>query len=144
VAGGIVRIKGCDLRAGGTNTAGASGIALDVSGGTVYIENSTLEGNQFSIRQTGGTIYIGKGVTLIGPVSGTLSSQVRGVITLNGTTPVTVTTSMVHTASRIKLSRQVAAGTMGHFGIGTITNNTSFTIVGQASDTSAVMWELEE
>ena len=144
VAGGVVRIKGCDLRASGTNTAGAAGIALDVSGGTVYIENSTLEGNQFSIRQTGGTIYIGKGVTLIGPVSGTLSSQVRGVVTLNGATPVTVPTSMVHTASRIKLCRQVAGGTMGHFGIGTVTNNTSFTVVGQALDTSTVMWELEE
>lgn len=144
VYGGVVRIKGCDLRAAGSNTAGAAGIALDVLGGTVYIENSTLEGNQFSIRNSGGTVYIGKGVTLIGPVSGTLSSLVRGVVTLNGATPVVVTTSRVHTASRIHFSRQVAAGTLGHFYKGAVVNNTSFEVVGQAGDTSVVLWELEE
>ena len=143
VTAGIVRINGCNLKAGGSNTAGASGIALDVSGGTVYLENTTLEGNQFAIRQTGGTVYVGKGVTLNGPVSGTLLSEIRGVATLVAGT-VTISTTKVHTASRIKLCHQTTGGTVGVLTLGTVINNTSFVInSSNVLDTSVVLWELE-
>lgn len=136
IDGGTVHVKNCDIY----------GLkhGVNISSGTVNLHNTYIEGGTNAINQTGGTVNVEKGVYLSGPVTGTLSSTIRGVITLNGATPVTITTSKVHTNSRIKLSRQVSAGTPAHFGIGTITNNTSFTVVGVALDTSAVMWELEE
>ena len=138
-AAATVNIFGSDLEATGT-----AATAIYNNGATINIHGSRLKGATNSINNVSGTVNVEKGNYLDGPVTGTLTSTIRGVVTLNGATPVTVTTNKVHTASRIKLSRQVAAGTMGHFGIGTITNNTSFTVVGQALDTSTVMWELEE
>ncbi len=137
-AAATVNIHNTSIKAFGTQ---ATGIYND--GATISLHNTYVEGAAASIRNISGTVNVEKGVTLNGPVIGAISSTVRGIVTLNGTTPVTVTTSKVHANSRIKLSRQTAAGTMGHFSIGTITDNTSFTIVGQASDTSVVMWELE-
>lgn len=136
VDGGTVHVKNSDIY--------GLKYGINISAGTVNLHNTQVEGGLSAINNTAGTVNVEKGVYITGPVVGALVSTIRGVITLNGATPVTITTSKAHTNSRIKLSRQVAAGTMGHFGVGAITNNTSFTVVGTAGDTSAVMWELEE
>lgn len=64
-----------------------------------------------------------------------------GTAVLNGVTPVTVATTAVIARSRIFLTTQAAGGTPGTPYVGTITANTSFTVLStSAADTSTVAW----
>lgn len=58
---------------------------------------------------------------------------------------VTVSTAAVAAGSKIRVSRTVAGGTLGHLSVGTITAGTSFVVnSSSASDTSTVLWRIEE
>lgn len=56
---------------------------------------------------------------------------------------VTVLTKDVKLGDKILLTRAVAGGTLGHLSVGTITNETSFTITSsESADTSTVAWKI--
>lgn len=70
--------------------------------------------------------------------------QLKGTVTLAAANPAaTVSTTEVLAGDTIILMRGAAGGTLGHLSIGTITANTSFTIVASGNaDTSTVTWEI--
>jgi hypothetical protein len=137
-AAATVNLFNTAIRAFGT---GATGIINN--GATINLHNTYVEGATNSINNVSGTVNVEKGCTLNGPVTGTISSTVRGVATLVGGT-VTVNTSKVHANSRIKLCHQTTGGTPGILTLGTVTAGTSFVINSTSgTDTSTVLWELE-
>lgn len=73
-------------------------------------------------------------LSIAGAASGR-STLVAGTVTVN--------TTEVQTGDNIRLTRDVAGGTLGHVSVGTITSGTSFTITSSsATDTSTVFWEI--
>jgi hypothetical protein len=120
------------------------GLRCTVASATVNVHNSRIKGGTYSVEQTAGTVNIEHGVYLDGPVAGTLASTVRGVATLVGGT-VTVSTTKVHSNSRVKLCHQTTGGTVGVLTLGTVTDNTSFVVNSSSgTDTSTILWELEQ
>lgn len=67
----------------------------------------------------------------------------RGSVTVNGTTPVTVTAPAARATSRIWFQLATVGGTPGALRVTTITSGTSFAVTGTAGDTSTYWWWLE-
>lgn len=131
---GIVPVT---VGAGGA-TAGSAAEVL--AAGTVQDFTSGTKVGRFLTSAASGelaSVLLGAGIGTAG--SGVIA---EGIATLNGATPVTVTCAAVEAGDTILVGRQIAAGTPGHFGVGTISAGVSFTVVGTASDTSTVAWAI--
>ncbi len=68
------------------------------------------------------------------------AADTAGTLTLNGSTPVVVSTTAVSASPIIMLSRRAVGGTPLDFSITAETTGTSFAVTGTATDTSTVNW----
>ena len=135
-----VHLEGIVLVTVGAGGATAGAVAEVLAAGTVQDYTSGTKVGRFLSTASAGelaSVLLGAGVGTAG--SGVIA---KGIATLNGSTPVSITCAAVAANDAILVGRQVAAGTPGHFGVGTITAGASFTVVGAASDTSTVAWAI--
>lgn len=72
------------------------------------------------------------------------SNAKMGTLTLNGATPVVVSTTAVTANSRIFLTTNTVGGTPGFHWVSDRTADTSFSVTGTAGDTSVVAWLIIE
>jgi hypothetical protein len=103
----------------------------------------TLEGVNATFTGVMGATTATVGSLNLSPLGGTINvatgtNSCAGTLTLNGATPVVVSTSAVTTNSIILLTRQTVAGTPATFNITAKTPGASFTVTGVALDTSTV------
>lgn len=116
----------------GSNTPGDLTV-----GGTSYLSTANVFG-PMNLQTNPIT-----GITYLGVKEGTNTRQ--GTATLNGTTAVTVSTTAVTANSRIHLTTQLGAGTVGAPYVSARTAGTSFQIKSTVSgDTSTVAWTIFE
>lgn len=97
------------------------GNLLDVSGGSIAVSTA------------GQGLKVAEG-----------SNAKMGTLTLNGATPVVVSTTAVTASSRIFLTTNTVGGVPGFNWVSARTAATSFSVTGTAGDTSVVAWLLVE
>lgn len=69
--------------------------------------------------------------------------EYAGTVTINGTTPVTVTEPNLTANSTVVFTLKTVGGTVGAYpAIQTVTPGTGFTVIGTASDTSVYNYKL--
>jgi hypothetical protein len=103
----------------------------------------TLEAANATVSGTLGATTVTAGSLSLSPLGGTINIAIgtnscAGTLTLNGATPVVVSTSAVTANSIILLTRQKITGTPATFDITTRVDGASFTVTGTALDTSVV------
>jgi hypothetical protein len=122
----------------GVTQCSYNGVAT--GGGTISIQTTDVYGLPYKVSSLGDVIGIRWGTLddfAIGlnnnPVIGTLAA-------LDGITPIVIDSSAVLATSNIELTHNTFAGVPGHISAPTRIPGVSFSIVGQANDTSSVDW----
>lgn len=115
-----------------TGTLGVTG-ALTASGGATPTGDVTVNTGNVVVNTAGNGLRIKEG-----------SNATSGTLTLNGATPVVVSTTSVTANSRIYLTTNTVGGTPAFCWISARTAATSFSVTGVALDTSTVAWLIVE
>lgn len=115
-----------------TGTLGVTG-ALTASGGVTSTGNIVANAGNVVVNTAGKGLQVKEG-----------ANATMGTLTLNGATPVVVSTTAVTANSRIFLTTQLVAGTPATYGVTARSAGTSFSVTGVALDTSTVGWLLVE